>query len=174
MPAQIGWSKDYKQELRAQTLLSENIVFYRRADGSPVALEDACPHRKLPLSYGQLNEDKVICGYHGLTFDCSGSCVEAPTQRANIPRRAVVKSYPVVDRYRLLWIWMGDPFKANPDDIFEIKNFDNPDWGYTEGGVLPKSSTSSSQTTLVKKCVCNENVFPPNSKISKIEPETEL
>lgn len=132
-----GWSKDYKQELRAQTLLSENIVFYRRADGSPVALEDACPHRKLPLSHGQLNEDKVVCGYHGLTFDCSGSCVEAPTQRANIPRRAVVKSYPVVDRYRLLWIWMGDPSKANPDDIFEIKNFDNPDWGYTEGGVLP-------------------------------------
>ena len=132
-----GWSKDYKQELRAQTLLSENIVFYRRADGSPVALEDACPHRKLPLSHGQLSEDKVVCGYHGLTFDCSGSCVEAPTQRANIPRRAVVKSYPVVDRYRLLWIWMGDPKKANPDDIFEIKNFDNPDWGYTEGGVLP-------------------------------------
>ena len=31
---------------------------------------------------------------------------------------------------------MGDPNKANPDDIFEIKNFDNPDWGYTEGGVL--------------------------------------
>ena len=132
-----GWSKDYQKELRAQMLLGERIVFYRRLDGNPVALEDACPHRKLPLSQGLLQENRVVCGYHGLTFDCTGACVEAPTQRGNIPQRAVVKSYPVVDRYRLLWIWMGDPKKANPDDIFEIENFDNPEWGYTEGGMLP-------------------------------------
>jgi len=132
-----GWSKDYQKELRTQMLLGEKIVFYRRLDGNPVALEDACPHRKLPLSQGRLQEDRVVCGYHGLTFDCTGACVEAPTQRGNIPKRAVVRSYPVVDRYRLLWIWMGDPEKANPDDIFEIENFDNPEWGYTEGGMLP-------------------------------------
>ena len=132
-----GWSTDYQNELRAQMLLGERIVFYRQADGKPVALEDACPHRKLPLSQGRLQKNKVVCGYHGLTFDCTGACVEAPTQRGNIPKRAVVKSYPVVDRYRLLWIWMGDPEKAKPDDIFEIENFDNPEWGYTDGGVLP-------------------------------------
>ena len=132
-----GWSKDYKHALKPQKILGENIVFYRQSDGTAVALENACPHRKLPLSDGALEGDTVVCGYHGLTFDCSGSCVEAPTQRGNIPKRAVVKSYPVVDRYRLLWIWMGDPELANPDEIFEIKNFDNPDWGYTDGGVLP-------------------------------------
>ena len=132
-----GWSKDYEQKLQAQKLLGENIVFYRQSDGTPVALEDACPHRKLPLSDGQLSGDRVVCGYHGLTFDCSGACVEAPTQQDNIPKRAVVKSYPVVDRYRLLWIWMGDPERANPDEIFEIKNFNNPEWGYTDGGILP-------------------------------------
>ena len=112
-------------------------MFYRQRDGKAVALEDACPHRKLPLSQGQLCDDTVICGYHGLTFDGSGTCVDAPTQRDNIPKRAMVKSYPVIDRYRLLWIWMGDPVKANPDDIFKIENFDKPEWGYTEGGMLP-------------------------------------
>ena len=132
-----GWSKDYSSELKAQMLLGENVVFYRKSDGSPVALEDACPHRKLPLSKGQIENDHVVCGYHGLTFDCSGTCIDSPTQRGMTPRRAVVKSYPVVDRYRLLWIWMGDPEKANPDDIYEIENFDNPGWGYTDGGVLP-------------------------------------
>jgi phenylpropionate dioxygenase-like ring-hydroxylating dioxygenase large terminal subunit len=132
-----GWSKDYEAKLTAQKLLGENVVLYRQADGAPVALEDACPHRKLPLSDGALVGDRVVCGYHGLTFDCSGTCVEAPTQRGNIPKRAVVKSYPVVDRYRLLWIWMGDPDKADPDLIFPIENFDNPDWGMTDGGTLP-------------------------------------
>ncbi len=132
-----GWSNDYAQQLKPQMILGDDIVFYRQANGTAVALENACPHRKLPLSDGKLDGDRVVCGYHGLTFDCTGSCVDAPTQRDNIPKRAVVKSYPVVDRYRLLWIWMGDPEKADPDDIFEIENFDNPEWGYTDGGVLP-------------------------------------
>ncbi|GGH31183.1 vanillate O-demethylase monooxygenase subunit [Cribrihabitans marinus] len=131
-----GWSRDFDRSLKAETFLGEEIVIYRREDGAPVALEDACPHRKLPLSQGNLKGDTVECGYHGLTFDCTGACVAAPTQPGSVPRRAVVKSYPVVDRYRLLWIWMGDPARADPDLIFPIENFDNPDWGLTDGGVL--------------------------------------
>ena len=131
-----GWSKDFDRRLKAETFLDDDIVIYRKEDGSPVALEDACPHRKLPLSKGNLKGDTVECGYHGLTFDCSGTCVAAPTQKGKIPGRAVVRSYPVVDRYRLLWIWMGDPALADPARIFEIENFDNPEWGYTDGGVL--------------------------------------
>lgn len=131
-----GWSKDFDRDLKAETFLGENIVIYRKQDGTPVALEDACPHRKLPLSDGKIDGDVVVCGYHGLTFDCSGACVAAPTQPGLIPSRAVVRSYPVEDRYRLLWIWMGDPALADPDKIYRIENFDNPDWGYTDGGVL--------------------------------------
>lgn len=131
-----AWSKDIGRELIAETYLGENIVLYRQQDGTPVALEDACPHRKLPLSKGNLKGDLVECGYHGLTFDCSGSCIDSPTQRGMTPRRAVVRSYPVVDRYRLLWIWMGDPELADPDLIFPIENFENTTWGLTDGGVM--------------------------------------
>jgi len=131
-----AWSSDVGRTLRAETLLTEEIVLYRRVDGSPVALENACPHRKLPLSEGQLVDDTIVCGYHGLTFDGTGTCVDAPTQRGTIPKRAVIKSYPAVDRYRLLWVWMGDPDKADPDLILDIPNFDNPNWGYTDGGVM--------------------------------------
>jgi len=131
-----GWSKDYGRSLVAERFLGEEIVIYRRNDGVPVALENACPHRKLPLSEGKLEGDEVICGYHGLTFNCLGQCVSAPTQPEQIPRRAAVKSYPVQDRYRLLWIWMGDPELADPNLIFSVENFKNPDWGYTDGGVL--------------------------------------
>ena len=131
-----GWSKDFDRTLKAETLLGEQIVIYRTESGEPVALEDACPHRKLPLSMGNLKGDTVECGYHGLTFDCRGACVAAPTQPGLLPKKATVKSYPVVDRYRLLWIWMGDPDRADPDDIFPIENFDNPDWGYTDGGEM--------------------------------------
>ena len=131
-----GWSKDFGRTLRAETFLGENIVIYRTENARPVALEDACPHRKLPLSKGNLVGDTVECGYHGLTFDCAGACVAAPTQADKIPARARVKSYPVVDRYRLLWIWMGDPDQADPELIFPIENFDDPAWGMTDGGTM--------------------------------------
>ena len=94
----VGWSGDYGQELVAQTLLAQCVVLYRKGDGTPVALEDACPHRKLPLSKGRLKGDAIECGYHGLTFDGLGKCVAAPTQPGQIPEGAVVRSYPVVDR----------------------------------------------------------------------------
>ena len=131
-----SWSRDVGRALKAETFLGETIVLYRKEDGTPVALEDACPHRKLPLSKGRLRGDTVECGYHGLTFDCAGDCVAAPTQPDRIPARARVRSYPVVDRYRLLWIWMGDAEKADPDLIFPIDNWDNPAWGATDGGVM--------------------------------------
>ena len=131
-----GWSKEYGQKLIAQRLLNECVVLYRKQDGTPVALEDACPHRKLPLSKGSLKNDAIECGYHGLTFDGSGKCVAAPTQPEQIPEKARVRSYPVVDRYRLLWIWMGEPELADPNDILNIENFDNPNWGCTEGGTM--------------------------------------
>ena len=131
-----GWSKEYGQKLVAQRLLNECLVLYRKQDGTPVALEDACPHRKLPLSKGSLKQDAIECGYHGLTFDGSGKCVAAPTQPEQIPEKARVRSYPVVDRYRLLWIWMGEPELADPNDIVHIENFDNPNWGCTEGGTM--------------------------------------
>jgi vanillate O-demethylase monooxygenase subunit len=38
----------------AVRVLDEAFVLYRQADGTPVALEDACPHRKLPLSMGRI------------------------------------------------------------------------------------------------------------------------
>lgn len=131
-----GWSKDFTRSLKTERLLGQDIVLYRTEAGDPVALEDACPHRKLPLSMGTLAGDHVVCGYHGLTFDACGACVAAPTQPNHLPTKARVRSYPVEDRYRLLWIWMGDPEKADPDEIFPIANFDNPDWGYTDGGCM--------------------------------------
>ncbi len=131
-----GWSKDYDRSLKAEKYLGENIVIYRKQDGTPAALEDACPHRKLPLSKGTLSEDNIVCGYHGLTFNDKGQCTDSPTQRGMAPRRAAVKSYPIVDKYRLLWIWMGNPELADPDTIFPIDNYESPTWGYTEGGVM--------------------------------------
>ena len=72
-----GWSGDFTHALTPLRILDEPSVVFRTEAGVPAALEDACPHRKLPLSKGRLTGGTVECGYHGLTFDCSGACVRA-------------------------------------------------------------------------------------------------
>src|SRR5258706_4604705 len=90
------------------TMLGEPVVLYRRTDGAPAALEDRCVHRSMPLSLGRVRGDVLECGYHGLQYDAGGTCVRIPGQPA-IPRSACVRSYPVVERDRVVWVWMGDP-----------------------------------------------------------------
>ena len=123
------------RNLKSVRILDENIVLYRREDGLPVALEDACPHRKLPLSKGLLKGDVLECGYHGLTFDCTGTCVKSPTQD-RIPPAARVHSYPVVDRWGFVWIWMGNPDNADEEKILHIDNYDDTMWGKTNADAL--------------------------------------
>ena len=130
-----AWSRDIEHALTVRKILNQTLVFYRQKDGSVVALEDACPHRKLPLSKGRLLGDVVECGYHGLQFDCSGNCVLAPTQE-RIPPTAKVRKFPVVEKWGFVWIWMGEVDQADEAKIFNIENFDNPLWGMTEGGTL--------------------------------------
>jgi vanillate O-demethylase monooxygenase subunit len=123
------------RHLHAVRMLGEDIVLYRKQDGSVAALEDACPHRKLPLSMGRLLDDTVECGYHGLTFDCSGLCVRAPGL-AHAPQRAVVRSYPAVERYGLVWVWMGDPAQADPATIIDVAHWGDPAWGVNRGDAM--------------------------------------
>ena len=128
-------SSAISQELFPLTILEENLLLYRDRAGDVVALENACPHRKLPLSMGKRVGDGVQCGYHGLTFDAHGQCVQAPTQDI-IPANAFVRSYPTAEKYKLIWIWMGDPSLADASNILPLDDYDNPEWGLTEGGML--------------------------------------
>lgn len=130
-----AWSSEVKRELLARTLLSEPVVLYRLEDGTPVALADLCPHKLAPLSIGQLKGDNVECGYHGLQFDCSGACVRVPGQ-PHIPASAVVRSYPLMEKYNALWIWMGDPELAHTKSIVDVPHYGEPDWALVDGQYL--------------------------------------
>ncbi len=128
----VAWERDIGTRPHAAKVLGDAVVIYRRTDGGYVALEDACPHRKTPLSIGVVIGDNIECGYHGLTFDCSGTCVNAPTN-GTVPAGASVVSFPIAARYGLLWIWMGDASMADAGDIFEVDHWDDPNWGTTVG-----------------------------------------
>ena len=96
-------------QLVPRTIMDEPIVLYRKADGAVAAIEDRCAHRFAPLSMGKIvGGDRIQCPYHGLEFDSSGACVRNPHGTKNIPPRARVKSYPVIEKHKAMWMWMGD------------------------------------------------------------------
>ena len=96
----------------ARKILNRPVVLYRCEDGTPVALEDRCCHRQLPLSMGEVAGDDLICGYHGLRYNSSGLCIGVPGQSAP-PPGARVRSYPLLERFGWIFIWMGDPERAD-------------------------------------------------------------
>lgn len=114
----------------AVRILGQAIVLFRKQNGDPVALEDACAHRKVPLSMGRLAGDQLECAYHGMVYDSRGLCTRIPGTQS-IPSTARVRSYPVADRYGLLWVWMGAAHAANPATIFKVENWDDPATGRT-------------------------------------------
>lgn len=130
-----SWSKEVGRSLLARTLLGQNVVLYRKQDGTPVALTDRCPHKLAPLSRGELVGDLVQCGYHGMQYDGAGRCVHVPGQPP-IPPAARVQSYPLVEKYNLLWIWMGDVALADPAGIPDIAHHGRSGWGLVDGQYL--------------------------------------
>lgn len=130
-----AWSDEVSSAPVERRIIGERLVLYRRSDGSPVALTGLCPHRRLPLARGRVEGDRISCGYHGLTFGPDGQCVRVPCQQ-NVPEGANLRSYPVVERYDLIWIWMGDPAAADPAAIVEIPNWGDPAWGYNRGPAM--------------------------------------
>jgi phenylpropionate dioxygenase-like ring-hydroxylating dioxygenase large terminal subunit len=111
-----------------RTILGEPIVLFRLEDGTPVAFEDRCAHRHLPLSMGKLVGDHLQCHYHGLRFDQTGRCVRIPGQD-QIPPTAKVRTYPVVERYKWIWLWMGNPALTDDIKITDFHWLDDPNWG---------------------------------------------
>lgn len=123
-----AWSHEIEgSDILARTIISQPVMLYRKEDGEIVALQDRCCHRGAPLSLGRREGDCVRCMYHGLKFDSQGACIEAPAQE-RIPPQAKVKSFPVVERHRWIWIWMGDPALADPSTIPDTHWLDDPDW----------------------------------------------
>lgn len=111
----------------ARTLLETPVVLFRDGQGQAHALMDRCPHRFAPLSMGKVQESGALqCPYHGLQFGTDGRCVKNP--QGDIPTGAVVRRFPLVERYSALWIWMGDAERADDSKIPEFAFNDPAHW----------------------------------------------
>src|SRR5215470_18002157 len=118
----IAFAEDITHALTSRTILNQPVVLYRKLNGEAVAVGGRCPHRHFPLGKSCLKGDSIVCGYHGITFGPDGKCTDIPTQEF-VPPTYRIPSYPLVERGIWLWIWPGEPEKADPSllpDLIEI------------------------------------------------------
>ena len=114
-----AWGNEISSDLPlARTLLDEPLVFFRDGAGRPRALADRCPHRFAPLSKGRLVDNEIQCPYHGLRFGADGRCTHNP--HGAVAAAARVETYPLLERYGVIWIWMGDPNRADPESLADF------------------------------------------------------
>lgn len=121
-------SVEVGRALLKRTIACENLVLYRTEGGKAVAMIDMCPHRHAPLSLGKLVGDSIECGYHGITFDGEGRCVRVPGED-KIPDHFRTKVYPLVEKWSFIWVWLGDPARADEALLPQDFGFqDDPEW----------------------------------------------
>ena len=98
------------------TRMGEKMVFWRDVRGRAACAVDLCPHRGAALSAGKLSGDCVECPFHGFQFDTSGRCTQIPAigRSAEVPQAFRVRTFPVVEKHGLVYMWWGEPRNEYP------------------------------------------------------------
>ncbi len=123
----IAWAEEVRDnEIFSFTLLDEDIVTCR-LDGELVSFSDLCVHRGTPISLGTIEENRIVCCYHGWEYDSTGNCTRIPSipDEHPIPKRACLTRYQVVERYGLIWVCMSDSPRA---PLPECPLFEDPSY----------------------------------------------
>lgn len=128
-----AWSSDIVDKPLGRTLLNLPVVFFRSEDGALSAIGGRCPHRFAPLAMGTVVGKAIQCAYHGLQFDGTGVCVHNPHGEGKIPKAARVPSYPVEEKWGLVWFWPGNPAKADASMIPDLSHLGRTDMGHVTG-----------------------------------------
>lgn len=98
------------------TLYDEPMVLFFADAETPVCLHDRCPHRAARLSDGQIVDGRLECLYHGWQWGARGDCVCIPQWDAHkaLPSRSRARAYPTQVKHGIVWVWAGDPQRADP------------------------------------------------------------
>ena len=118
-----------KRKPVALNILNGELVLFRDQHGEVVALQNACPHRGMPLAMGDCHfVGTVSCPYHGWTYDPTGNCVavlgEGPDSAIAGMRDAQARVYPTQTLKGMVFVWMGDgppaPIEEDiPEEFFD-------------------------------------------------------
>ncbi len=107
----VGLARDLvKGKPQPLRVAGQRIVFFRDAEGKPVALVDICPHRGVALSLGSVKDGVIQCPFHGWRFDGAGKNLGVPWNPDAKCDTLGATALPAREGGGLLWLYTGfDP-----------------------------------------------------------------
>jgi len=130
-----AWDGEIAGKPLTRKICGDQIVLYRKLAGEVVALRDACPHRLLPLSMGFREGDSIRCKYHGMVIGSDGCPVEMPLKGERVNKTMCTPAYPVCEKHRFVWVWIGDPNKADVNLVPDFWPCSSEGWIF-DGGYM--------------------------------------
>ena len=118
-------------------VLGSNLVVFRDQEGKARVLSDTCTHRGGSLGGAWSAGDTpriingcVVCPYHGWEFGGDGECKNIPSigYGTKTPPRAKVDSYPVEERYGIVFAFLGDAPEEERPPMFEVEEYGQEGW----------------------------------------------
>jgi phenylpropionate dioxygenase-like ring-hydroxylating dioxygenase large terminal subunit len=111
-------------------ILNIQLAAFRDSEGHAHVLSDTCVHRGGSLSKGKVVGNHLACPYHGWQYDGAGRCAHIPVlgDDGPIPARAKVDSYPVIERYGIVFAFLGDLPEDERPPLLEIAEWERPGW----------------------------------------------
>jgi phenylpropionate dioxygenase-like ring-hydroxylating dioxygenase large terminal subunit len=93
-------------QVKAVNLLGRELAIYRGQQGKAIAIDAYCPHMGAHLAEGRVEGDDLRCMFHNWKFNSQGTCVDIPCLDQLLPVQ--VKTWPVAEKYGLVWVWTGE------------------------------------------------------------------
>ncbi|GKY89392.1 aromatic ring-hydroxylating oxygenase subunit alpha [Sinisalibacter aestuarii] len=110
-------------------LLGEKIVLWRDGSGKIRCLEDFCPHRGAPLSYGEVHGGNIACRYHGVVVNGDGVVEQVPAMPdCALEGRKALTSYEVTERNDAVFVYVPSLDKPDAPELVMPKELVSDSW----------------------------------------------
>lgn len=110
-------------------VLGMKLVLWRGAEGKINCIEDFCPHRGAPLSYGEIHEGNIGCRYHGVIVNGEGTVVRVPAMpECALEGRKALKDFEVQEVYDAVFVYIPSVSQPKAPPLALPPEFTDPAW----------------------------------------------
>lgn len=110
-------------------LLGQKIVLWRGKDGKINCVDDFCPHRGAPLSYGEIHEGNIGCRYHGVVVNGDGVVVRVPAMpECALEGRKALNRFEVREANDAVFVYIPSVNQPEPPELVLPPEFTDDAW----------------------------------------------
>ena len=113
-----------KGKIKHAKIMGKKLAIYRGEDGEVRALDAFCPHMGAHLAEGSVEGNEVRCFFHHWKFSTQGELNDIPCRKSSKGVHAKVQTYPIKEKYGLIWIWTGLEAKRDLPYAPELKDLE--------------------------------------------------